>query len=496
MSALATSPLFLLRHELRLQWRALSKKTPLLIALAVALVFLHLIAGALAYACRFMPPLPGNALLVGITCALAFLLLMMISSGIVVAVQSIYARGDMDLLLSSPLAPRTLIVVRGLAIAATLCGGACALLLPFANMLALFVTPKWLLAYAALICVALLGTGLSLILAHGLFRLLGPRRARLFAQILGGLLAAVLPLLGQIPNAMSASAKQHAADGFMAMIGHGLASDSWMWVPARAFTGDPLALAAVAAICGAVFALATVGLAEAVIGSSIAAASTAASRAPARAPRERVFRTATHAVLRRKELRLIGRDPWLITQIGQQMIFLAPLGLMLWRRGVDGAPAAWLLLVAVAGMLGSGLAWLAVSGEDAPDLLEAAPVGRREVLRAKLEAVMLMVGAALLAPIAVAWRADPWLGLTLALCCTGSAATGALLEVLFPSPGKRSEFNKRAKGRVGVGLTQLVLVCGWALTGLLMLQQSLWAPLPLLLLGSLAVAIKTLRRMA
>src|SRR5262249_55593471 len=90
MSALAASPLFLLRHELRLQWRALSKKTPLLITLAVLLVFLHLIAGGLAYAVRFMPPLPATTLLVGITCALAFLLLMTISSGIVVAMQNIY----------------------------------------------------------------------------------------------------------------------------------------------------------------------------------------------------------------------------------------------------------------------------------------------------------------------------------------------------------------------------------------------------------------------
>src|SRR5262249_39926490 len=350
-------------HELPLEWRALSKKAPLVVTLAVLIVFLHAIGAGLAYSVRFMPPVPANALVAGITCALAFLLLMSISSGIVVAMQNIYARGDMDLLLSSPLAPRTLVLVRGFAIAATLCGGACVLLLPFANMLALFVTAKWLLAYAALICVALLGTGISLILAHGLFHLLGPRRARLFAQILGGLLAAVLPLVGQIPNAMSASTKQHAAGGLMAMLDHGPAPDSLLWLPARAFTGDPLALAVIASICCAVFAIATIGLAEALVGGSIAAAGTAAGRAPPRTMRMRRFRTASRSVLRHKELRLILRDPWLITQIGQQMIFLAPLGLMLWQHGVSGIPSAWLLLIAVAGMLASGLAWLAVSGE-------------------------------------------------------------------------------------------------------------------------------------
>jgi len=492
MSALAASPLFLLRHELRLQWRGVNRKTPLLITLGVAFLFLHLIAGGLAYGFRFMPPLPPSALPIGITCGLAFLLVMMISSGIVLAVQSIYARGDMDLLLSSPVLPRTLIVVRGVAIATTLCGGACALILPFANMLALFVTAKWLLSYAALLCLALLATGISLALAHSLFLTLGPRRARLFAQILGGLLAAVVPLLGQIPNALSASTQQHATDGLMTMINHG-AADGWVWFPAHAFTGDPLALAIVASVSCAVFALATIGLANALVGNSIAAAGAATARVRARTTSPRRFRTSLRSVLRRKELRMIARDPWLITQIGQQMIFLAPLGLLLWRHGVDGVPAGWLLLVAAAGMLGSGLAWLAVSGEDAPDLLAAAPIGQFEVLRAKLEAVLLMVGAALVVPVALAWRADAWLGFTLAVCCAGSAATGTLLEALFPSPGKRSEFNKRAQGHVGLGLAQLALACGWALTGLLMLWHSLWALLPALLLGLVAAGIKKLR---
>jgi ABC-2 type transport system permease protein len=494
MSAIAApSPVWLLRHELRLQWRALRNKKAILITIGLGLVFLHLIAGGLAYGFRFMPPIPATAILIGVTCGIAFLLLMTISSGIVLAVQTIYARGDMDLLLSSPLAPRTLVVVRGLAIASTLCGGACALILPFANMLALFVSAKWLLTYAALVCVALLGTGISLILAHGLFRLLGPRRTRVFAQVLGALLAAAVPLLAQIPNAMSTSSKQHATDGFAAMIKHGPAPDSWIWLPAQAFMGDPLAFLLVVGLCGAVFAAATVGLAGALVGNSIAAAGAATARAPARRIHARRFRTATRSVLRRKELRLILRDPWVLTQIGQQMIFLAPAGLLLWQHGVSGGAGAWLLLIAVAGMLASGLAWLAVSGEDAPDLIGSAPVGRLEVLRAKLEAVLLMVGAVLIVPIFVAWRADAWLGFALLACCAGSAVTGTLFEVMCPSPGKRSEFNKRAQGRPALGLIQLALVTCWALTGFLMLQHSLWALLPLPLLGLIALARIKLR---
>jgi ABC-2 type transport system permease protein len=493
VSAVASSAPWLLRHELRLQWRGAGKKLPLAIVFGVLFVFLHLVAGLLAYACRFMPPVAPGALLMGVTFGLAFAFLMMVSGGIVVAVQTLYARGDMDLLLSSPLAPRTIVVVRGLAIAATLCGGMCVLVLPFANMLALFVTAKWLLAYAAIALLALLGTGLSLILAHGLFRLLGPRRARLFAQILGGLMAALVPLLGQIPNAMSATAKQQATNGLMALLNHGVGPDSWLWFPARAFTGDSLALLIVALVCAGTFVLATVGLSGALIDNSIAAAGTASVRAPTRAARAARFHTETRSVLRRKELKLITRDPWLITQLGQQMIFLVPLGLLLWQQGVAGVPAAWLLLIVVGGFLGSGLAWLAVSAENAPDLLDAAPIRPFDVLRAKLEAVLLIVGAVLLPPIALALRADAWLGLTLAVCCTGSVLTGALLQALYPSPGKRSEFNKRGSGRIGIGLAQLMLTIGWGLTGFLMLRHSLWALLPLLLLAPLPAAGKMFR---
>src|SRR4029078_3273729 len=41
-----------------------------------------------------------------------------------------------------------------------------------------------------------------------------------------------------------------------------------------------------------------------------------------------------------------------------------------------------------AGQIAGGLAWLAISGEDAPELVATAPVGAAQILRAKVEAVM------------------------------------------------------------------------------------------------------------
>src|SRR5712692_8914416 len=41
-----------------------------------------------------------------------------------------------------------------------------------------------------------------------------------------------------------------------------------------------------------------------------------------------------------------------------------------------------------AGQLAGGLSWLAISGEDAPDLVATAPVSAGRIVRAKIEAVM------------------------------------------------------------------------------------------------------------
>src|SRR5215208_6241905 len=49
------------------------------------------------------------------------------------------------------------------------------------------------------------------------------------------------------------------------------------------------------------------------------------------------------------------------------------------------------VLVMAAGQLAGGLAWLAISGEDAADLIATAPVPVRQIVWAKVEAVMLGV---------------------------------------------------------------------------------------------------------
>ena len=68
-----------------------------------------------------------------------------------------------------------------------------------------------------------------------------------------------------------------------------------------------------------------------------------------------------------------------MSQTLMQLLYLLPPALLLWRSFAAGIDAPALLvpvLVMAAGQLAGGLAWLAISGEDAPDLIASAPVQR------------------------------------------------------------------------------------------------------------------------
>lgn len=496
MIAAPGSTLWLLRHELRLLWRGTSKKLPILAI--VLLVLFQLLAFAIAAAVMSAPPIPAQymPLAWASVSGLSIVgLLIMLSSGLVACVKVIYARGDMNLLLSSPIKPQSIVLVRAGAIAITLMAGFGVLILPFANALGLLVSPKWFTVYPALACLALFASSLSLLMALSLFRALGARRTRVVAQILGGIVGTAAFLATQLPNMMSTQGRDAATSQFVGymMSVHWPSTDRWVWLPARALMGEPLPLLAAIALSVGLFIVVACGLSEGFIASMVAAGGNE-SRASKRKGGVRRFNTGTVSVLRRKELRLIGRDPWLLTQILQQTMFAVPLAFMSLKFGIGAVPLVWLVLIFIAGNLAGIFGWLAVSAEDAPDLVSTAPLQPLEVFRAKLEATILPVAVGILPPIALAWYFHPWLGQTLLVCCTGVAVSSALIQVLHPAAGKRSEFNKRAQGRFGVNITELALSAAWVGTGAAMLFSPWGTILGLiLLLFPLTTVLRTWR---
>jgi ABC-2 type transport system permease protein len=110
-----------------------------------------------------------------------------------------------------------------------------------------------------------------------------------------------------------------------------------------------------------------------------------------------------------QEWALLKRDPWLVSQTLMQILYLLPPALLLWvtfRTGHDAFIVLIPVIVMAAGPLAGGLAWLTISGEDAPDLVSTAPIAANRILLAKIEAVIGMV--ALFAPIvARSWHSMP-----------------------------------------------------------------------------------------
>src|SRR5256714_4205031 len=230
-----------------------------------------------------------------------------------------------------------------------------------------------------------------------LFRLIGPKRTRLAAQILAAVIAAVFIIGLQVAAILSHGTLSRMvfleSDTLVALVPE---LDSFVWWPARAALGDPTALAVV---LGGSFVLlgGAILLFSARFGDHAIAASSVTATGARQASRSGFRARSPARVLRQKEWTLLLRDPWLMSQTLMQLLYLLPPALLLWRSYGEGTGALVVLvpvLVMAAGQLAGGLAWLAISGEDAPDLVATAPVLRRHIMRAKVEAVLGGIGLA------------------------------------------------------------------------------------------------------
>jgi ABC-2 type transport system permease protein len=491
MSAASVS--LMLRHELRLGWRAASTKVPgklLAGCIIFLLVLMHLVALPFPFVLPHLPDVPRLDLLAGMSVALIFFLLTMTSLALIAAVRLLYARGDMELLLASPVPARSIVIVRSLFIALSLLSFSGLFILPFANVFAVLGYPRFLVAYVVVVSLALLATSAGLAMAQGLFRLLGPRRTRLFAQIMAAMMTLAFIFLTQMPNMLTDDAKGSAVSGLTRLLNFAPGEDSWLWLPARAALGEALPFIAGAILCAGLFALVTWRMADRLIASAISAGGVSTVPAKAGATAGLSARGGALAVLRRKEWLLIRRDPWLITQIAQQIVVLLPVVFLVWKADL-GMAMAWLIVVFLAGNLAGALSWLTTSTEEAPDLLAAAPLRRADILRAKLEAALLPTAIVMAVPLAVATWLNLWVGFVLIVCSVACAVSCAALHMRYPTSGKRSDFQWRGQASKALALIESAIALGWVFVGLAMLGLGLWGLIPFALAVALAAFFMT-----
>jgi ABC-2 type transport system permease protein len=483
---------WLLRHELRLSWRGMLQKRSrgrgrfARIWLTVALPLILLLTAGLpiAFAVRHrqVPIIPVASLVAA--AGLVMLFTLMLSQTLAAAVDALYERADFDLLFSSPIAPRKVLTVRFLAVAVGAFSIFGMIITPMLLPSAVLGHPGWLGAIVVLFCVALAASGVGLLLAAGLFRLIGPRRTRTVGQVLAALIGAAFFLIAQARNILGGS-KTATAAAMVMQFSHDprFRAPALSW-PLRAMLGEPLPLLAAIGIGGGVFLFANqlLGAHFAVDAAAAAGAGTGSVRRAKPAGRVRFAASAFSATLS-KELRLILRDPALIAQVFLRVLYMIPLGFILLRQAGQGhtlvLPGSAAALSLVASQVSGSLAWITISAEDAPDLLSCAPTPIRTIRQAKIAAAILPV-AVMLAPVLLPlYVLAPMVALAATLGCAASMTMASLLNLWWQRPGKRSEMRRQRSSSWFVTMAEVLLGLLIAVaTGLLAGGFFGWALIP------------------
>ena len=171
-----------------------------------------------------------------------------------------------------------------------------------------------------------------------------------------------------------------------------------------------------------------------------------------------------------------------------QILYLVPPALLLWINYGQSAGAYVVVvpvLVMAAGQLAGGLAWLAISGEDAHDLVVTAPViaARRAASpRSRPSRTVVLV---VLAPIIVLMLfASLELAATTAVFAALSSGSATAIQLWFRVPMRRAMFRRRQVASRVATISEALSSIFWAGTAVLVAGDQYWIAL---LPGVLAV---------
>lgn len=472
MSAAPGSIRWLFRHELRLLWFSAgsgksekSQRRPGLGGLALiglAWLALHAIAYYVVWRTAGID-VHDPRVLVAVTALLYGSMTFMLSSALKSSVLVLFERGDLDLLLSSPLPSHSIFTVRLGTVAAGTAGLYLFFLAPFAHAGALLGHVGWLAVYPVLLGTATVIACAAMLMTLGLVRLIGARRTRIVAQVIGALAGALIFILSQLFAHFSRSMETRAAAAFAQAFAEdgALGAGSPVWLPGRALLGEPFPLLAVIAVAAAAFVFTAARTHRFFVhGLQQAASSSRAARRPAGGLRFRFGRSLFMTVLL-KEWRLVLRDPQLISQVALQLIYLLPLFFIIFKRSDVQLPAMAAGLTLLCSSLTASLGWIIVSAEDAPDLLRLSPAPQRTMQAAKLAAAVLPCLALVLLPLAWLIGRAPLAGLGAAGAVVGAVCAAAVIVHWCGRPGLRSDYLSRGKGDFLTSILQLFSSLSW-----------------------------------
>jgi ABC-2 type transport system permease protein len=464
----------------------------IVIAIVMHILAYHMIGG---YAPSGVDPDRTTLILVTGSALLSWSLTL--SQAMEMVTRAFYARADLDLVLSSPSSARKVFAIRIMAIALSTTALAVPLAAPFINMLVYAGGPRWLGAYGVVVAMGMAASAFGMALTVALFRTIGPRRTRFVAQVVAAIVGAFFVIGVQAVAILSTNTLSRFA-ALQSDLLKRIAprDDSFFWYPARAIMGDLHALIGVTLMSAGLL-----GLAMVIFSTRFAKHATAAAGISATSIRQRrradAFRPTTPGkMLRRKEWTLLRRDPWLVSQTLMQVLYLLPPALMLWRNFGSRSDTLLVLVpvfVMAAGQLAGGLAWLAVSGEDAPDLVATAPITGRNILRAKLEAVIGAIAMVLSPVVLVLALSSPYYALVASGGILIAAGSSTLIQLWFRMQAKRSHFRRRQTSSRIATFAEAFSSISWAATAGLAAAGTWFALAPAALAFGLLAGARALR---
>jgi len=435
MNSTAAQIRLLLGNDLRLLFRAmLSSKRSLLfngVLFGLVLTISHAVSISVFSYLSVEPSLETQAT------TWAFFVFMMIGAAMSNAIRLLFDHNDLDLLFASPISPRAVLFSRILTLFLSSLLTTALFLLPLINGAIFGLKARYAAAYPTWIFLALISASIGTSTALGMVRLMGPRQARTWVQVFGAVLGATVYLAFQSNRFIPEGEKNWIWDAFKSV----LASPVGLIV-ARAGSGrgmgrDLLLLGGLAifstVITGRLLArVFLVGVQESVSRSQ---------RRSVGRRRHRVQSGAFRATLL-KELRLIRRDPLLLSQVLPSVMYVLPA--LFGFRAMGGFNLLAPLSVIVAVQFSLLLVSVAVDGEEGLDLIRSSPLPELRLRTAKIAAAMaLPLSLALLLCSAVAVTGRPGLAsIAFATAAATSSACGWLRSTeMRPSP--RSDVLKR-----------------------------------------------------
>jgi ABC-2 type transport system permease protein len=500
----------LLANEWRLSWRGIvdfvtrrgadgkAKGSPARLVLLIALLFVlvHGIAYALTLQAGPMAA-DDHATLVRLTATLAFAFLLMVSAGLDSAAFTLYSRSDYEMLFSSPAPPRAVFIIRAFNI--FLFTGAKVFLYgaPFINVMAWRDGLHWLVGYGIVAALTALATLVAVATAMGLVALIGIKRTRVTAQVLAAVVGLGVFLLLQRDLLMPQSLRA-AGEAWFLSLDPSVFSTPLFW-PAIGMLGGVWQALAALFCCAAIAGLGLYALAKPFYRASIAAAGAPAPVAQALRPERIGFGASPFRVLISKERKLVLRDPWLLSQILTQSLFMAPLAAIAIKHYVTGEGDGTLfvpMFVVLAGQIAGGLTWIALSADDAPDLIGTAPQSKGLIRRAKLATICYLTVLFVTVPLIIVLWTAPEAGLFAFFGMLLGAAAAVQINIWHqPRPGLHERRQRKSSNSTLINLAEIVVLMLIAGVIWLFIQGEFWPGVLLATLAAMAMmALYMMRR--